>query len=202
MHLPRLSLLPTSLLLLSLLPSALAQIGASPSNVSSNSSRMSYVGTWRSNFLGDVYQAYSNDSSASVTFEFEGVRASYVAIKKSDRGLSLVQVDLDSAYTVDLYDDSGTVQSERIVWTSPVLPYGKHNVTVAQIGPDARFGCVPAFPALPTRVGADSPRAQILPLPLHRDLDRIRPRRPQYVLPSLPTPPTNLAPQTPTSQPK
>lgn len=189
MLLPRLSHLPTSLLLLSLLPSALAQIGASPSNVSSNATQMAYVGTWRSSFLDDVYQAYSNESGASVTFSFEGVRASYVAIKKADRGLSLVQVDWDTAYTVDLYDDSGTVQVERIVWTSPVLPFGKHNVTVSQIGPDARFGCVPV-PVFRVRNQADLfPLAQVLPVPLHRDLDRIRPRRPQYAPPYFPSSP-------------
>lgn len=44
------------------------------------------------------------------------------------------------SYTVDLYDDSGYAQVGVALWNSPILPYGPHNVTISQIGPDARFG--------------------------------------------------------------
>lgn len=55
----------------------------------------------------------------------------------------MLTVDGESSYTVDLYDDSGYAQSEVALWTSPVLPYGEHNVTISQIGIDARFGYFP-----------------------------------------------------------
>lgn len=47
------------------------------------------------------------------------------------------------SYTVDLYDNSGYAQSEQIIWQSPVLPYGKHSITLYQLGPDARLGVYP-----------------------------------------------------------
>lgn len=45
---------------------------------------------------------------------------------------------LDQA--VSLFDDSGFAQPEVVIWTSPVLPYGNHTVTLAQIGIDSRLG--------------------------------------------------------------
>lgn len=43
-----------------------------------------------------IYEAYSNQSAANVTFSFKGVAATYLAIKKSDRGLCMLTVDGES----------------------------------------------------------------------------------------------------------
>ncbi|KAM0753567.1 hypothetical protein T439DRAFT_353357 [Meredithblackwellia eburnea MCA 4105] len=130
--------------LLALLPTTLAQIGTSSANISSDSTQMSYISTWRSQTAdGGVYEAYSNASDAAVTFSFIGVAAKYVAIRKKDRGLCQLVLDDSQAYTVDLYDNSGYPQTHAIIWASPTLPYGQHNVTLQQIGPDARFGYYP-----------------------------------------------------------
>lgn len=113
------------LLLALLLPSFVhAQIGTAPKNVSSNSTQLSYVGTWRSTLVGGRYEAYSNESSAAATFNFTGVSASYIAIKKANRGLFLLRLNGERSYTVDLYDDSGYAQAEAVAWESPILPYG------------------------------------------------------------------------------
>ena len=85
---------------------------------SSDSTQMSYVSTWRSMTSDGVYEAYSNASDASVTFSFTGVGVQYVAIKKYDRGLCQLVVDGVSSYTVDLYDNSGYLQYQTVIWTS------------------------------------------------------------------------------------
>lgn len=43
-----------------------------------------------------IYEAYSNQSAANVTFSFLGVAATYLAIKKSDRGLCMLTIDGES----------------------------------------------------------------------------------------------------------
>lgn len=121
------------------------------------------VGTWRSDTEDGNYQgeqlnfpffscsrnssflvlsrlAYSNASDAAVTFSFIGVGVAYLAEKKADRGLCQLTVDGKDYYTVDLYNDSGYSQGIQLVWDSGTLVYGMHNVTISQIGPDARFG--------------------------------------------------------------
>lgn len=49
---------------------------------------------------------------------------------------------IPSTYRIDLYDGSGYQTPRQIIWSSGTLPYGVHNVTLMQIGPDARFGLV------------------------------------------------------------
>ncbi|KAI5474707.1 hypothetical protein MNV49_002575 [Pseudohyphozyma bogoriensis] len=143
---PRLvsTLVPFLLTAFSLPAMASAQIiGTTTTNISSDSTNFQYVSTWRSDVENGMYQAYSNASDASVTFTFVGVQAQYIAVKKYDRGLFLMRLDGTETYTVDLYDDSGYTQPPRVAWTSPVVPYGEHNVTLLQVGIDARFGFYP-----------------------------------------------------------
>ncbi|KAK4701498.1 hypothetical protein P7C70_g4730, partial [Phenoliferia sp. Uapishka_3] len=135
--------LSLSLLLFSFPTSSSAQIGTTQNNVSSDSTQMTYLSTWRSTNTSGLYAAYSNDSDASVTFSFTGVGVSYVSIKKYDRGLCQLVVDGKSGYTIDLYDNSGYTQFSTVIWTSPTLPYGSHNVTLQQVGKDARIGYYP-----------------------------------------------------------
>lgn len=45
-------------------------------------------------------------------------------------------------YTLDLYNDSPYSNGLQVIWTSGTLLYGAHNITISQLGPDARFGCV------------------------------------------------------------
>ncbi|GAA5831182.1 hypothetical protein JCM3766R1_002957 [Sporobolomyces carnicolor] len=120
-----------------------AIIGAQAYNISSDSTQLTYVGTWRSDTEDGVYQAYSNASDAAVTFSFIGVGVAYLAEKKADRGLCQLAVDGKDYYTVDLYNDSGYSQGTQLVWDSGTLVYGSHNVTISQLGPDARFGYYP-----------------------------------------------------------
>ena len=123
---------------------ARAQLGTIQSNVSSNSTQVHIVSSWRSTFINNVtYEAYSNFTDASVTFNWVGVGASYVAIKGPNRGLCQLELDESAVYTLDLYNDSGYDQAEEIIWTSPVLPYGEHNATITQIGEDSRLGFYP-----------------------------------------------------------
>lgn len=120
---------------------ALAQLGTVQSNVSSNdTSHMTYVSQWRSSIINGTYEAYSNYTDAVVTFRWNGVGASYVAIKGPNRGLCQLKLDDSAVYSIDLYNDSGYTQDEEVIWTSPTLPYGSHNVSISQVGEDARLG--------------------------------------------------------------
>ncbi|GAA5896469.1 uncharacterized protein JCM6883_006915 [Sporobolomyces salmoneus] len=137
-----------------------AIIGAQAFNISSDSTQLTYVGTWRSDQEDGIYQAYSNASDAAVTFSFIGVGVAYLAEKKADRGLCQLAVDGKDYYTVDLYNDSGYSQGTQLVWDSGTLVYGAHNVTISQLGPDARFGYYPYLitetwiESVPTNVAA------------------------------------------------
>ncbi|GAA5862890.1 hypothetical protein JCM1840_002315 [Sporobolomyces johnsonii] len=147
-----------------------AIIGTERLNISSDSTQLTYVGTWRSDndTQTGAYQAYSNASDASVTFSFIGVAVAYVAEKKADRGLCQLTVDATTSYTIDLYNDSGYSQGFQIIWDSGTLVYGAHNVTISQIGPDARFGYYPYLitetwiESVPTNVPAYT-ATQIIP---------------------------------------
>ncbi|GAA5974026.1 hypothetical protein JCM11641_008219 [Rhodosporidiobolus odoratus] len=118
-------------------------VGTKSQNISSDSTQLSYVGTWRSDFDPGYYQAYSNASNAEVTFSFIGVAASYIAEKKADRGICQLTLDGITSYTLDLYNDSNYTQGAQAVWTSDTLVYGHHSVSISQLGPDARFGYYP-----------------------------------------------------------
>lgn len=126
-----------------------AQSGTVSRNVSSASTQMTYAGLWRSQndtipgLNHTTYVAYSNASDAAVTFDFLGVGVTYLAVKKNDRGLAMLTLDNSLAYTVDCYDSSGVPQTEEVLWQSPTLPYGRHNVTLSQIGVDSRIGFYP-----------------------------------------------------------
>lgn len=50
------------------------------------------------------------------------------------------KADLLLRRSIDLYDGSGYTQGRQIIWSSGTLLYGVHNVTLTQLGPDARFG--------------------------------------------------------------
>jgi len=89
-----------------------------------------------------LHAAYSNDTDAVVTFSFVGVGASYLAEKRDDRGICQIQVDDEYPTYMDLYDNSGYSQGLQPIWSSGTLVYGQHNVTISQVGPDSRFGCV------------------------------------------------------------
>ena len=129
------------IILLGLAAQAQAQLGTTQSNVSSNTTQVSWTSTWRSSYINNItYEAYSNFTDASVTFSWNGVGASYVAVKGPNRGLCQLELDKSAVYTLDLYDDSGYDQLEEVIWTSPVLPYGEHNATITQIGEDSRLG--------------------------------------------------------------
>ncbi|GAA5950818.1 hypothetical protein JCM3765_004600 [Sporobolomyces pararoseus] len=147
-----------------------AIIGAQAYNISSDSTQLTYVGTWRSDQEDGTYQAYSNASDAAVTFSFIGVGVAYLAEKKADRGLCQLAVDGKDYYTVDLYNDSGYSQGTQLVWDSGTLVYGAHNVTISQLGPDARFGYYPYLitetwiESVPTNVAAYT-ATQIRPSP-------------------------------------
>ncbi|GAA6060398.1 hypothetical protein JCM10212_004651 [Sporobolomyces blumeae] len=144
--------------------------GAQSYNISSDSTQLTYVGTWRSDTEDGTYQAYSNASDAAVTFSFVGVAVAYTAEKKADRGLCQLLLDGETSYTVDLYNDSGYSQGTQIIWDSGTLVYGAHNVTISQIGPDARFGYYPYLitetwiESVPTNVPAYT-ATQIKPTP-------------------------------------
>ncbi|BGP29100.1 hypothetical protein JCM10296v2_000838 [Rhodotorula toruloides] len=145
---PRLLRLPLPLLLVSLVLlfasiATAAIAGTQIQNISSDSTQLTYVGTWRSDTTEGIYQAYSNASDASVTFSFIGVGVSYLAEKKADRGICQLTVDGTMYYTLDLYNDSPYSNGLQVIWTSGTLLYGAHNITISQLGPDARFGYYP-----------------------------------------------------------
>ncbi|SCV68420.1 BQ2448_541 [Microbotryum intermedium] len=117
--------------------------GAFAQNITSDSTQMTYTSLWRSDTEDGFYQAYSNLSDASVTFTFTGVGATFWSVRKADRGLCQLIVDNSVAYTIDLYDDSGVSKGQQKIWSSGVLRYEQHTITLAQIGPDARFGFYP-----------------------------------------------------------
>ncbi|GAA5980330.1 hypothetical protein JCM10908_001618 [Rhodotorula pacifica] len=135
----------SSLPLLGLLPrrAEAAIIGAQTHNISSDSTQLTYSGTWRSDTSQGFYQAYSNATDAAVTFSFTGVAAVYLSQRTADRGICLLTLDNSIPYTVDLYNDSGLSSGLQVIWSSGTLPYGQHNVSITQIGPDARFGYYP-----------------------------------------------------------
>ncbi|KAM0793036.1 hypothetical protein ACM66B_000525 [Microbotryomycetes sp. NB124-2] len=112
-------------------------------NISSDSTQMSYYSTWRSDEEDGFYTAYSNATDALATFTFVGVAVDYIAVRKDDRGLCQLTLDGETSYTIDLYDGSGYTQGRSVIWSSGTLEFGLHNVTLSQIGPDARFGFYP-----------------------------------------------------------
>lgn len=58
------------------------------------------VATWRSDVTEDgIYQAYSNETDAAMTFTFVGVQAQYVAERGQYRGLCQLVVDEEVSYT-------------------------------------------------------------------------------------------------------
>ncbi|KWU45361.1 hypothetical protein RHOSPDRAFT_32984 [Rhodotorula sp. JG-1b] len=134
--------------------------GAVTHNISSDSTQLTYSGTWRSDTTQGFYQAYSNATDAAVTFSFTGVAAVYLAERTADRGICLLTLDNSIPYTVDLYNDSGLSSGLQVIWSSGTLPYGQHNISITQIGPDARFGYYPYLvtstwiEAVPTNVPA------------------------------------------------
>ncbi|GJN91844.1 hypothetical protein Rhopal_004867-T1 [Rhodotorula paludigena] len=141
------ALLPLLLALVLVLraqPASAAPEGTQINNVSSDSLQFRWYSNWRSDTENGVYQAYSNYSDAAVTFTFVGVAFSYLAEKKGDRGLCQLTVD-DGAIsqTIDLYDSSGYSQGLQVIYSSGTLAYGRHNVTLWQIGEDSRFGYYP-----------------------------------------------------------
>ncbi|GJN91843.1 hypothetical protein Rhopal_004866-T1 [Rhodotorula paludigena] len=124
-----------------------AQIGTTLRNISSESSNFTWIPSysdWRSDTEDGIYQAYSNESDAAVSFVFVGVGFSYLAEKRPNRGLCLLTVD-DGAIsqTIDLYDSTGFSQGLQVIYTSGTLQYARHNVSLMQIGPDARLGYYP-----------------------------------------------------------
>ncbi|BGP36896.1 hypothetical protein JCM10450v2_000791 [Rhodotorula kratochvilovae] len=141
-------------------PANAAIIGAELHNISSDTTQFNYLGRWRSDTEDGIYQAYSNDTEAVVTFTFVGVSASYLAEKRDDRGICQIQLDDQAPTYMDLYDNSGYSQGLQVIWSSGTLVYGTHNVTISQIGPDSRFGYYPYLvtstwlEAVPTDVAA------------------------------------------------
>ncbi|GAA5853432.1 hypothetical protein JCM8547_002455 [Rhodosporidiobolus lusitaniae] len=145
--------------------------GTTSQNISAiDLSQLTYTRTWRSDYSPGYYQAYSNDSEATVTFSFTGVAVAYFATKKADRGGCLLTVDSTVPYTIDLYNDSGYSEGEQLIWYSGTLVYGKHNVTISQYAPDGRFGYYPYLASeswiqvVPTDVAAYT-ATEILPSP-------------------------------------
>ncbi|GAA6010332.1 hypothetical protein JCM10207_005178 [Rhodosporidiobolus poonsookiae] len=120
-------------------------IGTKVVNISSaDTTYLKYdSGTWRCDTEPGYYQAYSNDSTASVTFSFYGVAAVYTAERKADRGICQLTLDDNVPVYIDLYNDSNYTEGVEAIWASRTLVYGQHNVTISQIGPDARFGYYP-----------------------------------------------------------
>ncbi|GAA5833417.1 hypothetical protein JCM11251_003488 [Rhodosporidiobolus azoricus] len=142
-------------------PSFSAIAGTYLRNVSSQpSGQIGYYGTdaWR--YTLDPYIAYSNGTDVSVTFSFTGVAAAYLATKKADRGLCLLLLNNTIPYTPDLYDATGYSRDQEVIWYSGTLPYGLHNVTISQLGPDSRLGYYPYlvaetwFEVVPTDIAA------------------------------------------------
>ncbi|SCZ90333.1 BZ3500_MvSof-1268-A1-R1_Chr1-3g01923 [Microbotryum saponariae] len=107
--------------------------GTFAQNVTSDSTQLTYTSLWRSDTEDGFYQAYSNLSDASVTFTFTGVGATFWSVRKADRGLCQLIVDGSVAYTYVRADPSDIFEADGL----------RHTITLAQVGPDARFGYYP-----------------------------------------------------------
>jgi hypothetical protein len=68
----------------------------------------------------------------TVTIAFDGTQISYYALKAYDHGIAAVSLDGGAETMVDLY--APTVQGNQLVWTSPVLPAGRHTFRVRATG--------------------------------------------------------------------
>jgi hypothetical protein len=67
---------------------------------------------------------------SKVELEFEGTRIRYVARMSQDACIAMLTLDGEAFFNVDLCSEPGTAPS-RVVWTSPVLAFGTHELEIA-----------------------------------------------------------------------
>jgi hypothetical protein len=102
-----------------------------PSRFEEGSSLMTRKGTWRtatsSSYSGGK-AVYATSSGASATFTFNGRTAAFVAPRSKVRSSVRVYLDGSLVKTYSLY--SATAQHRVVLYSTGLLPYGRHTVRV------------------------------------------------------------------------
>jgi hypothetical protein len=101
--------------------------------------QLNYVGAnWiHENYTGfgslyNATRAYTNTTGESVTMKFLGTQFKYYAMKGQRHGIAGVKIDSGSEVMVDLYNPSYI--GDQLVYTSPLLSFGTHTVTIRETG--------------------------------------------------------------------
>jgi hypothetical protein len=99
--------------------------------------QFNYVGTWKHCARCDK-ATYNNSNSWTFTpddyaaFTFEGTQIEYYSVLDGHHGIVAVKIDDGAEVLVDLY--GATRREDALVYTSPVLPYGTHRLTIRSTG--------------------------------------------------------------------
>ena len=98
-------------------------------------STVRFTGTWtlkRERPLSGGSYRYTHSTAARAVFTSSGTRVRWIGKRGPTFGRAYVSVDGGKAALVDLY--SAKVRYRRVLWTSAVLPAGRHVVTIRPTG--------------------------------------------------------------------
>ncbi len=113
-------------------------IAQAPPRYQQGTATLDYTGAWAtftaSGASGGSYLR-SSTSGASVTITFEGSYLVWIATKGTTLSKALVSLDGGTAKTVDLAGSTAAYQQK--VWTTGILPWGEHKVTITRSPSDA-----------------------------------------------------------------
>jgi hypothetical protein len=94
-------------------------------------SMVTYTGKWtddEDDGLSKRSGKSTSDKTATITITFKGTQLDWIASLGPNMGKALVSVDGGEAVLVDL--NSATELFQQLVWSTGVLAYGKHTVTI------------------------------------------------------------------------
>jgi hypothetical protein len=100
-----------------------------------DSANAKHTGTWFNNgggFNSSGSSILAMDSGSEFAFSFTGSKISWIAFRDQWSGIARVLIDGIDQGTVDTYLDAEKPQAE--VYSSPVLPYGRHTLTISVTG--------------------------------------------------------------------
>lgn len=87
---------------------------------------------WASGLLSGGTYAWSNSARGSTTIAFDGTKLDWLTCVAPSYGIAKVTVDGGPAQLVDLYSQNLIYQ--RNVWSTGILPNGRHTVTIEWTG--------------------------------------------------------------------
>jgi len=99
------------------------------------SAKVAYKGAWKTSALSGLYggtHAYSHETSATATFQFNGAQVRWIGKRAANYGKAWVSVDASAPVLVDLY--ASTTKNQQRLFQSAVLSAGAHTLTIRVSG--------------------------------------------------------------------